>query len=133
MGGGNYDSLYDAKYGSQYENESLKNYTDHLAYVKKMMETKIGIPKEMYQKAEADSYREMQAIRMQMLEYESMLKKPAKPKFTREQKMNRTQFSLSDIERLCDAFSLSINDPKDRENFDIMFRNWREDRLDEIS
>lgn len=52
---------------------------------------------------------------------------------TTQEKMNKNIFSLSVIERLFDALSLSISNPEDRKAFDTIFKNWMYDRLTEIT
>jgi len=54
---------------------------------------------------------------------------PDVPSLTQEQKMNQSKFSLSEIERLVEALSLSIGDVEDRLSFDKIFTNWKNDRL----
>lgn len=51
---------------------------------------------------------------------------------TIQQKMDTPKFTLTHIESLFGALSLSINDPAERQAFDTMFKNWRNDRLSEF-
>jgi hypothetical protein len=58
---------------------------------------------------------------------EALLKK--KPTKTYDQKLDEVIFNMREIESLFYSLSLSIEDIKARESFDIIFNNWKNDQL----
>lgn len=62
--------------------------------------------------------------------YDSFYGEKKKPNI--QEKMVTPKFTLTHIESLFGALSLSINDPAERQAFDTMFKNWINDRLTEF-
>lgn len=64
--------------------------------------------------------------------YAAEAEKEKVKELTHEDKMNMKKFSLNDIVALVDALSLSISSPEERTAFDVIVRNWRDDKIKEI-
>lgn len=94
-----------------------------------------------YEEEKRKAYAEQQEYRLQQqidnnfyerLRHLVDIKQKEPKVLTYEEKMNMKNFSLAEIIRLTDALSLSISNSDEREAFDTIVKNWRDDRIKEI-